>query len=296
MGTVSNRSEPSRIDRGQDVRRIGGRPHPLSDFYHTLMRANWPATFAGIFAALILINVLFAVAYVTLGDGVEGVRPGNFEDCFFFSVQTLATIGYGKMVPVTRAAHVVVTIEAFTGVLVTALTTGLLFAKFSKPTARVLFSRVALIAPYDGVPTLMFRIANERSNRIVQASVKVSAVLTVVTKEGETMRRLVDLKLQRSDSAMFAITWTVFHPIDASSPLHGLSEKEIAERKIGVVATLIGLDETLSQTVHARNSWDADHILVGRRFVDVLTDHEDGSRTMDLTKFHDTVPVVAPRE
>jgi len=260
------------------------------------MRANWPATFAGIFAALILINVLFAVAYVTLGDGVEGVRPGNFEDCFFFSVQTLATIGYGKMVPVTRAAHVVVTIEAFTGVLVTALTTGLLFAKFSKPTARVLFSRVALIAPYDGVPTLMFRIANERSNRIVQASVKVSAVLTVVTKEGETMRRLVDLKLQRSDSAMFAITWTVFHPIDASSPLHGLSEKEIAERKIGVVATLIGLDETLSQTVHARNSWDADHILVGRRFVDVLTDHEDGSRTMDLTKFHDTVPVVAPRE
>ncbi len=281
-------NKPTRIERAQVVRRIGGRPHPMSDFYHTLMRANWPATFGVIFAALIVINVTFAIAYVLLGSGVEGVRPGNFEDCFFFSVQTLATIGYGKMVPITRAAHIVVTFEAFTGVIVTALTTGLLFAKFSKPTARVLFSRVAVIAPFDGKPTLMFRIANERSNRIVQASIKVSALRTIVTQEGETMRRLVDIKLQRSDSAMFAITWTVFHTIDESSPFYGLREKEIVDRNIGLVATLIGLDETLSQTVHARNSWDPDRILLDRRFVDVLVDEEDGTRSMDLTKFHDT--------
>lgn len=109
------------------VHRVGGRVHPFADFYHTLMRAGWPATFGVIFAALVTINVLYALVYLSLGDGVEGVRRGNFEDCFFFSVQTLATIGYGKMVPVTRAAHLVVTLEAFTGVLVTALTTGLLF-------------------------------------------------------------------------------------------------------------------------------------------------------------------------
>lgn len=279
---------PTRIDRGQVVRRIGAGMHPFSDFYHTLMRANWPATFGVIFAALITINVAFALAYLLLGNGIEGVRPGNFEDCFFFSVQTLATIGYGKMVPVTRAAHLVVTLEAFTGVLVTALTTGLLFAKFSRPTARVLFSRVAVIAPFDGLPTLMFRIANERSNRIVQASIKVAALRTFVTKEGETMRRLVDIKLHRSDSAMFAITWTVFHTIDESSPFFGLDEAGIVEAKLGLVATLVGLDETISQTVHARHSWDADRIVLNRRFVDVLVDHEDGSRTMDLTKFHDT--------
>ncbi len=287
---MSEKRQPPSIERGQVVRRIGGKLHPLADFYHTLMRASWPATFGLIFAALITINVAFALAYVLLGNGIEGVRPGNFEDCFFFSVQTLATIGYGKMVPVTRAAHLVVTLEAFTGVLVTALTTGLLFAKFSRPTARVLFSRVAVIAPFDGKPTLMFRIANERSNRIVQASVKVAALRNFVTQEGQTMRRLVDLKLHRSDSAMFAITWTVFHTIDEASPFFGLDEAGIAAEQLGIVATLIGLDETLSQTVHARHSWDAERIVLNRRFVDVLVDNEDGSRTMDLTKFHDTNP------
>jgi inward rectifier potassium channel len=289
VGAVSN--SPSRIDRGQDVRRIGGRLHPLSDFYHTLMQASWPVTFGIILAALVVVNVLYALAYMLLGGGVEGVRAGNFEDCFFFSVQTLATIGYGKMVPVTRAAHVIVTLEAFTGVLVTAVTTGILFAKFSRPTARVLFSKVAVISPYDGKPTLMFRIANERSNRIVQASVRVSILRFVTTAEGHTFRRLVDLKLVRSDSAMFAITWTVFHTIDETSPLHGATKESLAKESFGLVVTLVGLDETLAQTVHARYSWDHDQLRFDHRFVDVLAENEDGSRSMDLTKFHDTLPI-----
>jgi inward rectifier potassium channel len=272
------------------VHRVGGQGRPLTDFYHTLMRAGWPATFGVIFAALVTINILYALVYLSLGDGVEGVRRGNFEDCFFFSVQTLATIGYGKMVPVTRAAHLVVTLEAFTGVLVTALTTGLLFAKFSRPTARVLFSRNALIAPYDGRPTLMFRLANERGNRIVQATVRVAMLRFEKTAEGLTMRRLVDLKLQRSDSALFAITWTVFHNIDESSPFFGATVESLARDNVGLVVTLIGLDDTIAQTVHARHSWDHDQILFDRRFVDVITDNADGSRTLDLGKFHDTVP------
>ncbi len=284
-------NQPTRIERGQEVKRIGGRLHPVSDFYHTLMRANWPATFAVIFAALIAINLTYALAYLALGSGIEGVRPGNYEDCFFFSVQTLATIGYGKMVPVSRAAHLVVTLEAFTGVLVTALTTGLLFAKFSRPTARVLFSRVAVIAPYEGKPTLMFRLANERGNRIVQAGVRISAIRFVTTAEGLPMRRLTDLKLVRADSAMFAITWTVFHVIDESSPLFGATSESLAREKFGLVATLIGLDETISQTVHARYGWDFDQIVFNRQFVDVLTDNPNGTRTMDLTKFHDTKPL-----
>ncbi len=288
MGPVSS---SSRIERGQIVKRIGGRVHPLADLYYSIMRARWPVTFAIIIASLTFVNVLYALVYMFLGDGVEGVRPGNFEDCFFFSVQTLATIGYGKMVPVTRAAHIIVTFEAFTGVIVTAVTTGILFAKFSRPTARVLFSKVCVIAPYEGKPTLMFRIANERSNRIVQASVKVSVLRYVKTAEGHTHRRLIDLKLHRSDSAMFAITWTVFHTIDETSPFFGATSESLIQEQFGTICTLVGLDETLAQTVHARNSWDANEILYDRRFVDVLVDNEDGTRVMDLGKFHDTVPM-----
>jgi inward rectifier potassium channel len=286
-----NIPKSTRIERGQVVKRIGGRIHPLSDFYHTIMRASWPVTFGVIFASLVLVNVLYAIVYLLLGNGVEGVRPGNFEDCFFFSVQTLATIGYGKMVPVTRAAHLVVTLEAFTGVIVTAVTTGILFAKFSRPTARVLFSRVCVITQYEGKPTLMFRIANERSNRIVQASVKVSALRYVTTAEGHMNRRLIDLKLHRSESAMFAITWTVFHTIDETSPFYGATVESLVKEQFGLVVTLVGLDETIAQTVHARYSWDADQIVFDRRFVDVLIDNADGTRVMDLGKFHDTLPM-----
>jgi inward rectifier potassium channel len=184
---------------------------------------------------------------------------------------------------------VVVTLEAFTGVLVTALTTGLLFARFSRPTSRILFSKNALIATHEGKPTLMFRLANERSNRVVQASVRVSLLRFTTTLEGQSLRRLIDLKLTRSDSAMFAITWTVFHVIDESSPLFGATRESLDAEKAALVVTMIGIDDTLSQTVHARHAWNASEILFDRRFVDVITENADGSRTLDLTKFHDTV-------
>ena len=272
------------------MHRVGVGLHPLADFYHTLMRVSWPTTVGLVFGGLIAINLVFAIVFLVIG-GVEGARPGNFQDCFFFSVQTFTTIGYGKMVPVTLAAHTVVMLEAFTGILVTALITGLVFARFSRPTARIVFSRNVLIAPYDGKRTLMFRLVNERSNRVVQANVRVSLLRMHKTIEGHTMRRLIDLKLQRSDSAMFAITWTVFHTLDESSPLFGATRESLAAERIGLVVTLIGVDETLSQTVNARHNWDGEQILFDRKFVDVLTDNPDGSRTLDLTKFHDTVPI-----
>lgn len=276
------------------IRRIGGHNHPLSDFYHTLMRASWPVTFGVILGAFLGINLLYALIFVLLGGGVEGVRPGNFEDCFYFSVQTLATIGYGKMVPIARGAHIVVTFEAFTGILLTALTTGLLFAKFSRPTARVLFSRNVVVAPYEGKPTLMFRLANERGNRIVQASVRVSLLRDTTTPEGMHFRRLIDLKLHRADSAMFMITWTVFHTIDESSPLFGITADNLDTENLGLVVTMIGLDDTLSQTVHARYAWSREHFLFDHRFVDVIVEDPDGERVLDLGRFHDTI-AAAPR-
>ncbi len=279
-------AKDNRLERGLKVHRVGGDQHLLSDFYHTLMRASWPVTFGVILGAFLAINALYALVYVSIG-GVEGMRAGSFEEAFDFSVQTLATIGYGKMAPVSRVAHVVVMMEAFTGLLFTALTTGIVFAKFSRPTARVVFSRVAIIAPYEGVPTLQFRMANARGNRIVQASIRVTTTKLVRTAEGETMRRLVDMKMLRSDSAMFAITWTAYHPIDQSSPLFGHTPETLRRDKVGIIVTLIGLDETLSQTVHARHSYDFDQIVFGGRFVDVLSENPDGSRTLDLGRFHD---------
>jgi len=282
---------PPRRPENVEIKRVGGSVHPLSDFYHTLMRASWVATFGVILGAFLGINLIYALVYMSLGTGVEGVRPGSFEDCFYFSVQTLATIGYGKMVPASRAAHLVVALEAFNGILLTALTTGLLFAKFSKPTARVLFSKNVIVAQHEGKPTLMFRIANERGNRIVQASVRVSLLKETTTAEGMTMRRLIDLKLQRADSAMFMITWTVFHTIDEASPLFGVNADNVAKDNFGLVVTLIGLDDTLSQTVHARYSWTYDCFLFDHRFVDVLVDQPDGTRVLDLRKFHDVVKI-----
>lgn len=273
----------------QPLKRIGGTAHPLTDFYHTLMRASWPVTFAVILGAFVGINLLYALVYVLLGGGVEGTRPGDFEDAFFFSVQTLATIGYGKMVPVSRVAHVVVTLEAFSGMLFTALTTGLLFAKFSRPTARVLFSKNVIVGQYEGKRTLMFRLANERGNRIMQASVRVSLLKETITPEGMHFRRLIDLKLHRADSAMFMITWTVFHTIDEASPLFGVTPENVADGTPGLVVTMTGLDDTLSQTVHARHSWTHEDFLFDHKFVDVISELADGTRVLDLTKFHDTV-------
>jgi inward rectifier potassium channel len=276
----------SRVERGLTVKRIGARVHPLSDFYHWVMRASWPVTVLLILVSYLTINALFALAFGIVG-GVTNVRPGHPEDYFFFSVETFATIGYGTMAPESTIANVLMMAEAFTGILASALTTGLVFSKFSRPTARVLFSNVAVISERDGKRTLVFRMANARGNQIVQASIKLVAAFQHTTSEGEKLRRLVNLDLVRNDSALFALTWTAMHEIDERSPLHGRDAEWMKEKQLGLIVTLMGHDDTLGQTVHARHSWDWEQVIEGGRFVDVLVDHPDGSRTLDLTKFND---------
>lgn len=283
---VTAPTRESRVERGLDVTRVGGRIHPLSDLYHWIMRASWPQTLGVILISYLSINALFAVLFAVVG-GVSNVRPDHPEDYFFFSVETFATIGYGTMSPSSTTANLLMMLEAFTGILASALTTGLVFSKFSRPTARVLFSNVVLIASRDGKRTLAFRIANARGNQIVQASVKVVLAHMHRTAEGESIRRLVNLDLVRSESALFALTWTAMHEIDEKSPLHGKDAAWMKEKEVGLIATLMGHDGTIGQTVHARHSWDWEQIVENGRFVDVLTDHPDGTRTLDLTKFHD---------
>jgi inward rectifier potassium channel len=212
-------------------------------------------------------------------------------DAFFFSVQTMATIGYGSMYPSTDYANLLVSIEALVGLLGVAMGTGLMFARFSRPTARVLFSGVAVIAPHNGVPALMLRVANERRNQILEAQIGVSLLRDEVTAEGNFMRRFYDLKLLRSQTRSFALSWMVIHEIDENSPLYGVTPELMAQTETDIVVTITGIDETASQTVHARHYYMTEEILWNMRFVDIFTKKSDGRRMLDFHRFHDVTPV-----
>jgi inward rectifier potassium channel len=275
---------------GREVLSIGLRTSPLRDVYHSLLTTTWTQFFALVLVVYLGANLVFACGYLAIGDGIEEARPGNFADAFFFSVQTMATIGYGKMAPRGIRANLLVTLEALVGLLGLALVTGLVFAKFSRPTARVLFSRHAVITTFDGVPSLLFRMANERGNQIAEAQAHLVLLRTERTPEGEEVRRVHDLRLRRSQSAFFALTWLVVHPITPDSPLHGETAESLREKDLDLVASVTGLDETLSQSIHARHAWSAEQILWRHRFADVLVRLPDGRRAIDYRKFHEVLP------
>jgi inward rectifier potassium channel len=258
----------------------------FEDLYHFLVTSSWPALIGLIAAAFTIANLLFATGYY-LDQGIENARTGSFADMFFFSVQTMATIGYGKMEPVTLFSNILVSVEALTGLLALALMTGLVFSKFSRPTARVRFSRYVVIGPRDGTPSLMIRAANLRANRIVEAEIHVVLARQEVTVEGDTVRRLYDFPMTRSRSSMFALSWTAVHRIVEGSPLFGQTRESLADCAPEIIVSIIGLDETFSQTVHARHTYELDEIVWGARFADVLVLHPDGSRSVDYTRFDD---------
>lgn len=275
---------------GREILSIGLRQSPLRDAYHSLLVAPWRVFFALVLVAYLGANLVFAAGYLALGDAIEEARPGSFADAFFFSVQTMATIGYGKMAPRGLGGNLLVTVEALFGLLGLALVTGLVFAKFSRPHAMVVFSRNAVVTSFDGVPSLLVRMANERGNQIAEAQAHLVLLRNERTPEGEVVRRIHDLRLRRSQSAFFAFTWLVVHPITPDSPLHGETEESLRAKDVDLVASMTGLDETLSQSVHARHAWTPGQILWGKRFVDVLVPTDDGRRAIDYRRFHDVEP------
>ncbi|MDY6936760.1 MAG: ion channel [Cyanobacteriota bacterium] len=261
-----------------------------SDLYLWLLVTPWWNFFGLIVVVYSALNVLFALAYLAGGDGIENAQPGSFWDAFFFSVQTMATIGYGAMYPKTPYAHVLVAIEVLIGLLAVAMATSLMFARFSRPTARVLFSQVAAICPYNGVPTLMFRAGNQRRHTIVEAQIRVHLLRPEVSEEGHQMRRFYELKLARANSPFFLMSWTVMHPIDENSPLYGETAASLNE-ETRLIVMLTGIDEVGSQTVHASYLYTTSNILWNRRFVDILTDCPNGGQYINYSRFHDTQPL-----
>ena len=282
----------ARLPRGQRIAVVKGQDSGrFLDLYHNILTVSWPWFFFQLAAAFIVINLAFAILYVIDRGGIVNARPGSFADAFFFSVQTLGTLGYGVMAPRTLYANLLVTVESFSGILTIALFTGIIFARFSRPFARVLFSNVAVVAPFDGVPTLMFRVANQRGEAIMDASVTVTLARQYTTLEGITMRRAEELKLMRSSNSLFALSWTVMHTIGQDSPLYGLTQEDMEAQDMEIVVTLNGLDEILADRIYARHAYWADEIAWNRRFVDVISLTPDGSRLVDLTRFHDTCEI-----
>ena len=260
------------------------------DIYAHLMSMSWAKLTGLIIAAHLLVNTLFAGIYLIIGDGIKNARPGSFQDAFFFSVHTMATINYGEMAPHGLAGNIVVTAESLTGLIFLAFTTGLVFSRFSRPTSRILFSKLAVVCPFEGTPHLMFRLANERRNRIVDANVHVVMWCLGTTKEGYPKRRFYDLTPVRDRVPMMTLSWTVMHKIDESSPLFGLSTEWLKEHEAEIIVSLTGTDETLSQPIHAQYSYVADELVFGSAFEDIVSRSNDGQLEINYNRFHNVKP------
>lgn len=277
-----------------NIHRYGLERRVWSDLYHLLMTMPWSSLLGLVIASFLGMNALFALGYYVDPGGIENARPGSYADAFFFSVQTMATIGYGKMSPQSKWANLIVCAEAFASLTAVSVITGLVFAKFSRPTARVLFSRVMTVHPRDGVPCLTLRLANERGNHIVEAQIRVVLTCDERTAEGEAIRRVYDLPLMRSQNSVFALTWLVVHPITPASPLHSATPDSLIARNAEFAVSMVGIDGTMSQTVHARHAYHWSDVRWDERFVDIFRVEPDGRRAIDYRLFHDVMP--SPRK
>ncbi len=263
----------------------------FGDFYHSVVRMSWPKFLAAFVVIFLLINLLFGTFFWLQPDSIGGIKDEHFIEYFFFSVQTLATIGYGSLYPQTMYGHTLVTFEAMFGLLGLGMFAALAFTRLSLPRARVSFSDSVVVTTFDGAPTLMLRVAQARNNRIIDAEVNLSILLRQTTKEGANIRRLFYLNLQRNRIPLLSLTWLVMHTIDETSPLYGLSTEALEARDFGLIAMIKGIDETVSQTIHANHIYRATDIKWAHHFVDMHMKHATtGETMMDMSVISDTAP------
>jgi inward rectifier potassium channel len=272
---------------GREFVTQGIAPAVYEDLYHHFMTVSWPRLFGTIAALFLGFDFLFGCLYRLVPGCIANLNPPGFAGTFFFSVETLATVGYGDMHPQSLYGHTVAMIEMFVGLMMLALVTGLMFARFSRPRARFLFARYAVVRPLDGRRTLMFRAANARQNVVQEASAQLRMVRDEVTLEGLRLRRITDLALVRSSQPAFSIGWTIMHVIDASSPLAHETEETLGRSKASLILSVSGTDETTGHVLIAREEYLSAAILWNKAFRDVLNVTADGAVHIDYTRFHD---------
>jgi inward rectifier potassium channel len=259
-----------------------------ADISHRCLTASWPSFIAGAALVFLGFNAVFAVFYWIGDQPISNVPGGAYIDYLYFSIETLSTAGYGDMHPQTHYGHFIATVELFTGIFSMSLMTGLIFARFSRPRARLLFANNPVISTHEGRPTLMVRLANERQDIIGNATARLWMFKNIVTAEGHPFRRFYELPLLRSESPALALSWTLHHVIDENSPLYGLNPDDLETTNISFVVVVSGYDVVAAQTVHARKSYEHPDIRFGHRYVDVLGISEDGKVRIDYGRFHDT--------
>jgi inward rectifier potassium channel len=294
FGTVISRENQNRLlnrDGSFSVTRSGLGFWTSINPYHALLTVSWGTYLALATFTFLAVNALFAYAYLLCGPGAlaaarEGQVQNEFLRAYFFSVQTLATIGYGHISPSGLPANIVVTIESLVGLFGFAVVAGMLFARVSRPTARILFSNTAVVAPYRGITAFEFRIANLRTSQIIELQAKV-VFSRMERGDGTDVRRYYELSLERGKVAFFPLSWTIVHPIDASSPLHGLADDDLRETDAEFLVLLTGIDETFSQTVHARSSYKPHEVVWNAKFTNIFNrPFPDGQLTIDVSRLH----------
>jgi inward rectifier potassium channel len=287
IGSGKGGARPRRLRLGdRDAIAHGLQTSFWSDLHHHAVTASWPRFFAAAALVFVLFNLSFASLYLLGDDPIANARPGNFLDYFFFSIETFATVGYGDMHPKSAYGHAIAAFGAFVGVCALAVTTGLIFARFTRPRARVLFARTAVVAPFNGAATLMIRFANIRHNVIADASAKLWLVRSETSAEGVFYRRFLPLALTRNESPVFALSWTIMHVLDESSPLHGWSAADFAASDASLIVMFEGHDETSSQTLRARGDYLLAEVRCDHEYDDVFSFDDEGRMTIDYTRFH----------
>lgn len=293
LGTkVSN--QPERMinrDGSFNVERRGLPFFQSLSVYHTLIRISWLQFNILLVLSFLVVNLLFAIVYVVIGpDHLAGSNGTDllthFSDAFFFSSQTFTTVGYGRITPEGLLANCIATFESMAGWLYFAMAAGLFYGRFSRPYARIIFSKNAIIAPYRGGTAFEFRIANERDNQLIEVEAQV-LLSKLEHSDGQMKRRFYSLTLERTQVTFFPLTWTVVHPIDESSPLFGVTQEQLRESDAEFLILLKAFDDTFSQTVHARSSYKHDEVIIGAKFATIYGTNAQGRTTVDLHKLHE---------
>jgi inward rectifier potassium channel len=259
------------------------------DVYRWLLGLRWPQFAVFVASLYVGLNLLFAALYSLQRDSIAGTTGGSwFYDCFFFSVQTLATVGYGHMYPQTLYGHIVSTVEIMTGIFLLAVMTGLIFVRFSRPIARVVFSNCIVIAPLNGKPTLMVRIGNENQHSMVEAEFRIMFSRDEPLAEGGDFRYFYVLKLQFDRLTLFPAALTLRHTIDENSPLFGATPEVLTDCRALFIVSVIGIDPVIAASVQTQKDYSWRDIRFGNRFVEIYTDHGEGRLTVDYSRLHDT--------
>jgi inward rectifier potassium channel len=259
-----------------------------ADISHRSMTASWPSFIAGAVFVFVVFNAGFGLLYWLGDQPISNVARNDYLDYLYFSIETLSTAGYGDMHPQTHYGHFIATVELFTGIFSMSLMTGLIFARFARPNARILFAENPVISIHDGKPTLMVRFANERHNFIGNATARLWFLRDFESIEGQSLRRFYELPLVRSEHPALALSWTLYHVIDEVSPLYGLTANDFDALNVSLVVVVSGYDVVAAQTVYARKSYDYPDIRFGHRYADILGTSEDGRLKIDYGRFHET--------